>query len=141
MLKSNTQYKKHSANNQNEKNISKSVSRKKKSEKSISQLKLMLVIIKILPDFIMGFFSVSTKKQKTNFEQFEGSWAQRPRLSEAVARRCSVKKQFLNILENSQENTRVEVSFCTKMQTLRPDDFLWILRIFQAYLFLLKHIR
>ena len=73
MLKSNTQYKKHSANNQNEKNISKSVSRKKKSEKSISQLKLMLVIIKILPDFIMGFFSVSTKKQKTNFEQFEGS--------------------------------------------------------------------
>ena len=30
---------------------------------------------------------------------------------EAVAQRCSVKKMFLEILQNSQENTCVRVSF------------------------------
>ena len=37
-------------------------------------------------------------------------------LVEAVARRCSVKKVFLEILQNSQENTCARVSFLIKFQ-------------------------
>ena len=33
---------------------------------------------------------------------------------EAVAQRCSIKKMFLEILQNSQENTCVRVSFLIK---------------------------
>ena len=36
--------------------------------------------------------------------------------SEAVARRCSVKKLFLEISQNSQENTCTRVSFLIKLQ-------------------------
>ena len=36
--------------------------------------------------------------------------------TEAVARRCSVKKVFLEISQNSQENTCVIVSFLIKLQ-------------------------
>ena len=35
---------------------------------------------------------------------------------EAVAKRCSLKKVFLEISQNSQENTCVRVSFLIKMQ-------------------------
>ena len=35
---------------------------------------------------------------------------------EAVARRCSVKKVFLEISQNSQENTCARVSFLIKLQ-------------------------
>ena len=35
----------------------------------------------------------------------------------AVAQRCSVKKMFLEIKQNSQENTCVRVSFLIKLQT------------------------
>ena len=38
-------------------------------------------------------------------------------VTEAVARRCSVKKVFLEISQNSQENTCARVSFLTKLQT------------------------
>ena len=38
---------------------------------------------------------------------------------EAVAQRCSVKKVFLEISQNSQENTCVSVSFLIKLH-LRP---------------------
>ena len=37
--------------------------------------------------------------------------------AEAVARRCSVKKVFLQISQNLQENTRARVSFLIKLQT------------------------
>ena len=37
-------------------------------------------------------------------------------LTEAVVRRCSVKKVFLEILQNSQENTCARVSFLIKLQ-------------------------
>ena len=37
-------------------------------------------------------------------------------LAEAVARRCSVKKVFWKILQNSQENTYTRVSFLKKLQ-------------------------
>ena len=36
--------------------------------------------------------------------------------SEAVARRCSVKKRFLKILQKSQENTDVRISYLMKSQ-------------------------
>ena len=38
--------------------------------------------------------------------------------SEAVARRCSVKKVFLKISQNLQENTFARVSFLIKIQAL-----------------------
>ena len=38
------------------------------------------------------------------------------RLTEAVTRRCSVKKVFLKISQNSQENTCARVSFLMKLQ-------------------------
>ena len=36
-------------------------------------------------------------------------------ITEAVARKCSVKKVFLEISQNSQENTCVRVSFFNKV--------------------------
>ena len=36
--------------------------------------------------------------------------------TEAVVRRCSVKKVFLEILQNSEENTGARVSFLIKLQ-------------------------
>ena len=46
-----------------------------------------------------------------------------PLSSEAVVRRCSVKKVFIEILENSRENTCARVSFLIKLQ-VRPATFL-----------------
>ena len=43
------------------------------------------------------------------------SWI--PPRAEAVARRCSVKKVFLEILQNSQENICARVSFLIKSQS------------------------
>ena len=40
--------------------------------------------------------------------------------SEAVSKRCSVKKVFLEIFQNSQENTCVGVSFYIKLHGLNP---------------------
>ena len=39
-------------------------------------------------------------------------------LSEAVVQRCSVKKVFLDILQNSQENTCAGVSFLINLMTI-----------------------
>ena len=36
--------------------------------------------------------------------------------AEAVVRRCSIKKVFLEMLQNSQENTCARVSFIIKLQ-------------------------
>ena len=38
--------------------------------------------------------------------------------TDAVIRRCSVKKMFLEISQNSQENTCARVSFLIKLQAL-----------------------
>ena len=38
--------------------------------------------------------------------------------AEAVTQRCSVKKVFLEVLQNSQENTYARVSFSIKLQGL-----------------------
>ena len=40
--------------------------------------------------------------------------------TEAVARRCSIKQVFLEILQNSQENICVRVSFFNKVAGLEP---------------------
>ena len=40
-------------------------------------------------------------------------------IREAVVQRCSVKKVFLEISQNSQENTCARVSFLIKLQTSR----------------------
>ena len=37
-------------------------------------------------------------------------------LEEAAQKKCSVKKFFLEILQNSQENTCTRESFCIKLQ-------------------------
>ena len=39
-------------------------------------------------------------------------------LSEAVVQRCSVKKVFLDILQNSQENTCAKVSFLINLMAI-----------------------
>ena len=43
---------------------------------------------------------------------------------EAVAQKCSGKKVFLKILQNSQENTYVEVSLLNKVAGLMPATLL-----------------
>ena len=47
-------------------------------------------------------------------------------IKEAVVWRCSVEKVFIDILQNSQENTCARVSFLTKLQALglRPATLL-----------------
>ena len=40
------------------------------------------------------------------------------KLSEAVVQKCSVKKVFLEISQNSQENNCARVSFSIKLQAL-----------------------
>ena len=42
-----------------------------------------------------------------------------PEYTEAVARRCSVKKVFLEISQYSQENTCAKISFLIKLQALQ----------------------
>ena len=44
--------------------------------------------------------------------------------TEAVSRRCSLKKLFLKILQNSQENATAGVSFFSKVSGLRPTTLL-----------------
>ena len=52
-----------------------------------------------------------TDEISLNFQMFFGK-------SEAVVRRCSVREVFLEISQNSQENTCVRVSFLIKLQSL-----------------------
>ena len=53
------------------------------------------------------------------------------RVLEAVVRRCSVKKVFLEISQNSQENTCVRVSFLIKLQAapLVAASGVWRMRV------------
>ena len=53
----------------------------------------------------------------------------------AVAQRCSVKKVFLEISQNSQENTCARVSFLIKLQPI----LLGLLRVPLLRLFLGSH--
>ena len=55
--------------------------------------------------------------------------------TEAVAQMCSVKKLFLEVLQNSQENNCARVSFLIKLQAWGTFIFLWILRNFSEHFF------
>ena len=46
-------------------------------------------------------------------------------VSEAVVQRFSVEKVFLEISQNSQENTCARVSFLTKLQVAAPVIFIF----------------
>ena len=50
------------------------------------------------------------------------------RHTEAAVRRCSVKKVFLEISQNSQENTCARVSIFNKVASSRPVNFAKFLR-------------
>ena len=50
-------------------------------------------------------------------EIFQMSYFTEHLKTEAVAQRCSVKKMFLEISQNSQENTCARVSFLIKLQS------------------------
>ena len=52
-------------------------------------------------------------------------------LSEVVIRSCSAKKQFLEILQNSQENTCARVSFLIELHPISCEFF----EIFQSNIF------
>ena len=52
------------------------------------------------------------KELNKNFQKLDGSLGG----AEAVAQRCSVKKMFLEISQNSQENTCARPSFLIKLQ-------------------------
>ena len=63
--------------------------------------------------------------QKKNIEKYDIfgifakngiSFSYKYDITEAVAQRCSVKKVFLEISQNSQENTCARVSFLIKLQ-------------------------
>ena len=54
---------------------------------------------------------------KVNLNYIQKLGARYPQDSDAVARRCSVKKLFLEIQQNPQENTRARVSFLIKLRT------------------------
>ena len=48
------------------------------------------------------------------------------RWSEAVVHWCSVKKVFLEISQNSQENTCARVSFLIKLQLMVPQTYIFL---------------
>ena len=66
----------------------------------------MFLIEKILENEITGKFQA---------ENLHRTYC---RYSEAVVQKCSVKKFFLEISQNSQENTCARVSFLTKLKAL-----------------------
>ena len=64
------------------------------------------------------------------------------RNAEAVAQRCTVEKMFLEISQNSQENTCTKVSFFTKVVGLRPatlSNFFFVK--FLRTTFITEHVR
>ena len=85
-------------------------------------------VAKVLAEADAAIFRCVPKKRCTSFSQilinllffckicrtlfFRASFN-----AEAVARRCSVKKVFLEILQNLQENSCFRVSFLMKLQT------------------------
>ena len=48
------------------------------------------------------------------------------KMSEAVVQRCSVKKVFLNIFQNAQENTCAKVYFQIKLQLVQKKSLAYV---------------
>ena len=76
--------------------------------------------------------SVETRNDFTSPMQIKKIW-----FLGAVARRCSIKKVFLELLKNSQENTCARVSFLINLHRC----FLVNFAKFQAMPFLKEHLR
>ena len=112
-------------------------------QSTVNLLKMIIVTIKGIPDIKRAAFILDSK--------LRGLYPPRPlsqvrRPWEAVAQRCSVKKVFLLISQNSQKNTCARVSSLIKFQTRGLQlyqkrgsgtaVFLWILQSFWKHLFL-----
>ena len=69
--------------------------------------------------------------KKTGFKENYHIFSIVPVISEADYRRCSVKKVFLKISQNSQENTCARVSFLIKLQAFSCE----FCKIFKSNLF------
>ena len=71
------------------------------------------------------FHALQSKKCEDKGYQYQSV----QRFTEAVAQRCSVKKVFLEISQNSEENTCARISLLIKLQTFRPatslKEILW----------------
>ena len=67
-----------------------------------------------------------------------GNFYNRCSKSKAVTRRCLVKKVFLKILQNSQENTCLRSSLEILSRDFSTDVFLWINEIFKNNFFYRK---
>ena len=83
---------------------------------------MQLLLLKVCESFRFG----QIKKLEVYFGLYEPSSA----FTEAVVQRCSVKKVFLEISQNSQDNICVVVSFLIKLQPrCFPVNFAKLLRI------------
>ena len=92
---------------------------------------------------VCNFITCSFLKKKLQYRCFPEIFAKffrvifNPQLSEALVRKCSVKRLFLTVSQKSQENTCVNVPFLIKLKAsglqlyLKIDSdtgvFLWIL--------------
>ena len=66
---------------------------------------------------VLQKLSIQSSKIKTSFKNQSSRVTESVNLiTDAVVQRCSVKKVFLKILQNSQENTCARVSFLIKLQ-------------------------
>ena len=73
----------------------------------------------------LKYFTPFSSASVVDFEQVNVSWVCELIQSEAVAQTCSVKKMFIKILQNSEENTCVRVSFLIKLQPSENTTFFY----------------
>ena len=71
-------------------------------------------IISILNCCILAFLSLNRREEKAATTSIV---VKDISVTEAVARRCSVKKVFINFSQNKHGNTSVGVSFLIKLQS------------------------
>ena len=69
--------------------------------------------------FLRPIFCYSFELRKLYARVFMDKWIINPRRTRSSHQRCSMKKVFLEISQNSQENTCARVSFLIKLQ---PQD-------------------
>ena len=58
---------------------------------------------------------IAKNRQDGEYKKKSKTWSEEA-IAEAVVQRCSVKKAFLKISQNSQENTCARVSFLIKLK-------------------------
>ena len=77
---------------------------------------LRTLILKIVCERLLLVSDMFIVVSKTTVEKIQNYY----RNTEAVVQMCSVKKVFLEISQNSQENTCARASFLIKLQASRP---------------------